>query len=115
MDYSQDLRLTKIKGTLLNLNIFYDIMPTIKGIDEWQVVLEKKNNDPSHLDIVRLRIAPKKGVKKRELAEHIRNRITDSIEINPIIETNYTSDELFDLIGGQMKANRIVDNRPLEK
>jgi phenylacetate-coenzyme A ligase PaaK-like adenylate-forming protein len=113
-DYSKNLELAKIKGTLLNLNIFYDIMPSIEGVDEWQVIIEKKNNDPSDLDIVRLRIAPNKGVRKRDLASRIRNKIIDSIEIKPIIETSYTRDELFDLMGGQMKASRIVDERPKE-
>jgi hypothetical protein len=90
-------------------------MPSIEGVDEWQVVLEKKNNDPSDLDVVRIRIAPEKGVKKRELADRIRSKITDSIEIRPIIETNFTRDELFDLMGGQMKASRIVDDRPVDE
>ncbi len=110
-DYSKKINITKVKGTQLNLNIFYDLLPTIDGVDEWQVILEKRNNDPSGLDILKLNIAPKKGTKKKELKERIISKIVDTVEISPVVDTKYSRDELFEMMGGKMKADRIIDAR----
>jgi len=111
-DYSEKVNLAKVKGTLMNLNVFYDIMPTIEGVEEWQIVLQKKNNDPSDLDVLKVNVAPKKGVKKRELVERVTKRLTDAVEIKPLVDAGFTMDSLFEKIGGSMKAKRIVDDRP---
>lgn len=111
-DYHRNLELTNVKGTLLNLNTFFDIMPTIEGIDEWQVSIEKKNSDPSDLDLIRIKVAPKKGVIKEKLEKEIKDKINDSIEINPVVDAHYSMDELFEEMGGRIKVQRIVDTRP---
>jgi phenylacetate-coenzyme A ligase PaaK-like adenylate-forming protein len=111
MDYHRNLDLTNVKGTLLNLNVFYDIMPTIDGIDEWQVSIEKKNDDPSDLDLIRIKVAPKKGVNRTKLEKEVRYKVHDSIEIKPVVDARYKMDELFEEMGGQLKARRIVDRR----
>ncbi|MGA1872062.1 MAG: phenylacetate--CoA ligase family protein [Thermoplasmatota archaeon] len=113
-DYSESLNLANVKGTLLNLNVFYDIMPSIDGIDEWQVSLEKRNNDPSDLDVLKINVAPSRGIKKKELAARIIKRIVDAVEIKPIVETEFSMDDLFEKMGGSLKVHRIVDNRPRE-
>ncbi|MBN1389571.1 MAG: AMP-binding protein [Candidatus Thermoplasmatota archaeon] len=110
-DYHRSLELTNVKGTLLNLNAFYDIMPTIDGIDEWQVSIEKKNNDPSDLDMIRVKVAPKEGIDMVKLEKEIKERVNDSIEINPVVDAHYTMDELFEEMGGKIKVQRIVDTR----
>lgn len=112
-DYHRSLELTNVKGTLLNLNTFFDIMPTIDGIDEWQVSIEKRNNDPSDLDVVRIKVAPRKGVEKEKLEKEIRDKVNDSIEINPVVDVHYKMDELFEEMGGKIKVQRIVDTRPV--
>jgi len=111
-DYSRKLDLTKVKGTLLNLNIFYDLIPAIEGVVEWQVCIEKRNNDPSEMDLLKINIAPDKGVKKKELARKVKDAVNDAIEINAVVDTSFTSDKLFERMGGKLKAQRIVDLRP---
>ncbi|MBI3573145.1 MAG: AMP-binding protein, partial [Candidatus Kerfeldbacteria bacterium] len=46
----KEFNLTKIKGELVNLNNVFPIMSGIKGLDEWQLEVRKKNNDPFDLD-----------------------------------------------------------------
>ncbi|MGA1819966.1 MAG: phenylacetate--CoA ligase family protein [Thermoplasmatota archaeon] len=111
-DYSEKVNLAKVKGTLLNLNVFYDIMPTIDGVEEWQVVLQKRNDDPSDLDVLKVNVAPRKGAKKKDLVERVTKRIVDAVEIKPVVDTGFTMDSLFERMGGSMKAKRIVDARP---
>jgi phenylacetate-coenzyme A ligase PaaK-like adenylate-forming protein len=110
-DYHRNLELTNVKGTLLNLNTFYDIIPAIEGIDEWQVSIEKRNNDPSDLDVIRIKVAPKKGVNREDLQKEIKNKVNDSIEINPVVDVHYKMDDLFEDMGGKIKVQRIVDRR----
>lgn len=113
-DYSKKMDLANMKGTLLNLNTFYDILPGMDGILEWQVSIEKRNDDPSNLDVLKINIAPAKGVKKKELSERVRRKINDSMEITAKVDTSFDEDKLFERMGGKSKPHRIVDNRPKE-
>jgi hypothetical protein len=100
-----------VKGTLLNLNVFYDIMPSIEGLDEWQVIIEKKDDDPSDLDVLRIKVSPMEGQDGKQLEERIRKSVNDAVEINPVVEADHSSDELFEQMGGKLKVRRIVDLR----
>ncbi len=111
-DYSRKLELTKVKGTLLNLNVFFDIMPSMEGVDEWQVSIEKRNNDPSDLDVLKIRVSPMKGYDSEKLKKAVKDKVNDALEINAVVDAHFGSDELFDLMGGKIKVQRIVDNRP---
>ncbi|RLF67060.1 MAG: hypothetical protein DRN57_05995, partial [Thermoplasmata archaeon] len=113
-DYSSQLEMTKVKGTLVNLNTFYEIMPGMEGVLEWQVSIEKRNNDPSDLDVLRINIAPSKDADPGELEKMVKARVNDALEINPIVDTSFEEDTLFELMGGKIKVARIVDNRPKE-
>jgi len=113
-DYSKKMDFANVKGTLLNMNAFYDILPGMDGILEWQVSIEKKNNDPSDLDVLKINIAPKKGAKKKELADNIMKKINDAMEITARVDTSFDEDALFEMMGGKLKPQRIVDNRPKE-
>ena len=46
----KDLQLSKIKGSLINLNHFEGILNSFADIDEWQVEISKKNDDPFDVD-----------------------------------------------------------------
>jgi len=110
-DYEGELDLANIKGTLVNMNLFYDIIPNINGIEEWQVVIGKKNNDPFDIDEVTLRVyvSPKEDVNSIE--EEIREKIHNAMEITPRIEHHSTAEAVFEKLGGNIKADRIIDSR----
>lgn len=113
-DYSKKMDFTKVKGTLLNLNAFHDILPGMDGIIEWQVSIEKKNNDPSELDVLKINIAPMKGVNKEDLTKRILKKVNDSLEITAKVDASFDEDDLFEMMGGKLKPQRIVDNRVVE-
>ncbi len=106
-DHSRSIDMTKV-----DLNVFYDLMPTIKGVDEWQISLEKRNNDPSDLDILKINVAGKKGVKKADLEKEIKDKIKDALGIDPVVDTHFKMNELFKKMGPKISVLRIVDNRP---
>jgi phenylacetate-coenzyme A ligase PaaK-like adenylate-forming protein len=110
-DYTQCLDLTKVKGTLVNMNAFFDLIPSIEGVEEWQVSIEKKNNDPSQMDVLKINVAPAKGVDKEKLAKTILNKVNDALEIKPFVDTSHDADTLFEEMGGKIKVQRIVDKR----
>ncbi len=103
--------LTKIKGTIVNLNTFFDLL-NIKEIEEWQVEIKKKNNDPYELDELVVYIAPKKNVDFAELKAKLKNLLREELEITPeIVKT-----ELKELLGRlgletELKEKRIIDHR----
>ncbi|MDG6224235.1 MAG: AMP-binding protein [Candidatus Thermoplasmatota archaeon] len=111
-DYSSKLEMAKLKGTLLNLNVFHELLPGIDGVDEWQVILEKKNDDPHDLDILRINIAPAPGYDAADLKRVVGDAVNDAIEIKALVDTSFTSDQLFEAMGGKLKTKRILDRRP---
>ena len=113
-DHSMKMDLVKDKGTFVNLNSLHDILPEIDGIVEWQVSIEKRNNDPSGLDVMKINIAVENGTKKAELAEKIKKKVNESTDIDPIVDTSFNEDDLFEMMGGNLKPKRIIDNRPRE-
>ena len=110
-DYSGVLNLTNVKGTLINLNVFYDVMPSISGVEEWQVVITKRNNDPYELDELVVRVALKRGTDPIKVEEMIKDEVESRLEIVPRVEIWKKSSKLFAEMGGAIKANRIIDIR----
>ena len=67
----KDVRFEKVKGTLIDLNQFYSIMPEFDGIDEWQVILSQGE---SFIDELTLNVSPSRARKnmKEEISEYTR-------------------------------------------
>ncbi len=112
-DYSATMDLTKIKGTLVNMNIVYDILSDHPDVEEWQVVLGKKDNDPHSMDEFKIKVAPSTTADHEELAKEIKTKVNDAIEVNPKVSTDHTPEELFEALGGSIKAKRFLDERAL--
>jgi len=110
----KDLQLSKIKGTLVNLNDFEAILSEIEHIDEWQIAIKKKNNDPFEIDELVIYVCVKGHCDKEQLCEEVRKKVLLATEVSP------NSIELIEL--GTMinrleletanKAKRIIDLRP---
>jgi hypothetical protein len=110
----QDLRVSKIKGALVNLNHFSSVLSDIKMIDEWQIELCKRDNDPFEVDEVVVYVCPKSGYDRAQLAEEIKRKIAVSTEVTP---NRICFLELKDLVKRleletANKEKRIIDNRP---
>jgi len=108
----KEFNLTKVKGTLINLNLFFEIL-NIKEIEEWQVEIRKKSNDPYDLDELIIYIAPKKIIDFIKLKSKLKNILKDQLEITPQI-IKMDLNKLLDKLGmeTELKEKRIVDNRP---
>ena len=56
----KDVKFDKVKGTLVDLNQFYTIMPEYKELDEWQVILQRGE---SMMDQLIVNVSLKKSKK----------------------------------------------------
>ena len=79
----KEFDLTKIKGTLVNLNNFFPLMMGHPQVLEWQVEIRKRNNDPFDLDEIYLYLAPAAGVNVEELKNDLRQKIIRDTEVPP--------------------------------
>tara|TARA_B100000315_G_scaffold209565_1_gene205389 strand:+ start:14929 stop:16356 length:1428 start_codon:yes stop_codon:yes gene_type:complete len=108
----KEFKLAKIKGSFVNLNAFFPIMMSHKDIEEWQVEIRKKNNDPYEVDELIAYVAPNKKANFEKLKKDLRNKITTATEVTPqIVKVNLK--ELLQKLGmeTELKEKRIVDNR----
>ena len=108
----KEFKLTKIKGSFVNLNAFFSIMMGHKDIEEWQVEIKKKNNDPYEIDELVIYIAPKKNANFEKLKSSLKNKIIVETEVTPEI-VKVDMEELLHRLGmeTELKEKRIVDNR----
>jgi hypothetical protein len=86
----------------------------MREVEEWQVVLSKRNDDPFEVDQLEVRVAPRKDADRAKLAEQISTRLHTATEVAPNKVTLLELDELLKLLGMEtaMKEQRYVDRRP---
>ncbi|MDP3766048.1 MAG: AMP-binding protein [Nanoarchaeota archaeon] len=108
----KEFRLAKIKGSFVNLNAFFPIMMSHKDIEEWQVEIRKKNNDPYEIDELIVYVAPRKKANFDRLKSDLKNKIIEETEVTPEI-AKVELKELLKRLGleTELKEKRIVDNR----
>jgi phenylacetate-coenzyme A ligase PaaK-like adenylate-forming protein len=110
----KDLKLSKIKGSLVNLNNFTSILAEIKEIDEWQIELRKKNNDPFEVDQVVVYLCPAPQCDRAKVEEEIKKKMLLATEVTPNEIHFVTLQEMVDRLELEVanKAKRIIDTRP---
>lgn len=109
-----ELNLTKVKGTLIDLNTFFPLLMGHHDILEWQIELKKRNDDPFDLDELWLYISPREGVDVVELEEYIKATIKNKMEISPTKVVFLELKDLLSRLGMEtsLKEMRILDKRP---
>ena len=110
-----DFALTKIKGVLVNLNVLADIMNGHAGVDEWQLVIRKRNDDPFEIDEMVVSLSTTgPNPEQQEVVADLRRRIFDAIELRPTEFELVDRDEILERLGMEtrLKENRFVDLRP---
>jgi phenylacetate-coenzyme A ligase PaaK-like adenylate-forming protein len=109
------LNLSKIKGTLVDLNEFQEILESEKEIDEWQLEIRKKNNDPFEVDEIILYLSVNLGYDK----EHLKNRLIACIHAKTEIRPNeiiiFSREQMLERVEmeSSRKIKRFVDTRPM--
>ena len=108
----KEFKLAKIKGSFVNLNAFFPIMMSHKDIEEWQVEIRKKNNDPYEIDELIVYAAVKKNVNFEKLKKDLKDKIITETEVAPEI-VKAELKELLQRLGmeTEMKEKRVVDSR----
>ncbi len=111
------LQLSKIKGSLVNLNHFSTVLSDFSEIIEWQIEIRKKDNDPHEVDELLVYISVKDSCNRGQLEEEIRNRIFLSTEISPNAIAFCSLPEIVKRLELETasKEKRILDSRPKEK
>jgi len=109
----KDLRLTKIKGTLVNLNNIAALLDGNPGVEEWQIEIRKKDNDPHEVDEVILYVAWSTSASG-DAASQIKKDLHASCEISPNEIHVLPLAEMLDRTRMEtaLKEIRILDTRP---
>jgi phenylacetate-coenzyme A ligase PaaK-like adenylate-forming protein len=112
-DY-KEFELTKLKGTLVDLNAFYPLLSGHKDVLEWQLEIRKHNDDPFDLDELILHISPAEGITRKYLEKELQVLIQKEIEIAPTKISFHNLPVLLKRLGMETKGHekRIVDLRP---
>lgn len=108
------MSLTKIKGTLVDLSAIGAFLSNLQEVEEWQVVLKKKNDDPYELDEFVLRVALRVGLESADFERRIKPEMAEAVEVAPNRIEFHTTREMLELLGmeTEMKEKRFLDLRP---
>ncbi len=110
----KEFSMTKVKGTLVNLNNFFPLMMSHPDVEEWQVEIKKRNDDPFDLDEIYLYVAGKAGVVQEKLSKDLREKVIRDTEVSLTDIVYLPLDKLINQLGmeTELKEKRIIDNRP---
>ena len=110
------MNLRKVKGTLVNLNDLASLLSGMVEIEEWQVEISKKDDDPYEVDQLSIIVALRDGAiaSREEFLEYLERKVNLTCEIHPNEIRVEPLDELIRMLGleTEMKEKRIVDRRP---
>jgi phenylacetate-CoA ligase len=108
-----EFRLTKIRGTLVDLNNFITAMAEMSDVVEWQVTVRKKNDDPDDLDEIILSVALSPGVDVPAFKEACAQKLLAEVEVAPNAIEVLPLAKLHENLGmeTQLKELRIRDLR----
>ncbi|MGM0651347.1 MAG: phenylacetate--CoA ligase family protein [Bacillota bacterium] len=110
----KEFNMTKVKGTLVNLNNFFPLMMSHPDIEEWQVEMRKRNDDPFDLDEIYLHLAVKEGTEKDKIAGDLKQKVLRDTEVSLTDIIFKSVPEVVSQLGmeTELKEKRILDNRP---
>lgn len=109
----KDIKLSKIKGALVNLNIFEHILDDKEEIDEWQIEIVKKNNDPYEVDELILFVSLLQDINREEFSSRLKEEVFIATEVS-FNQINFVSSQEIRRrieIESSVKAKKIVDKR----
>ena len=105
---------SKIKGTLVNLNMFSEILESEKKVDEWQIEIRKKDNDPYEIDELIVYVSLAGDIDHQTVKENLNSRIQAAMEIIPNRIIILPHKEILERVEMETssKVKRIIDLRP---
>ena len=109
----KDFNLSKVKGTLVDFNIVTALLANSQGIEEWQLEISKKDNDPLGMDQITIYLALSKEAREAEVCDKVMKEMVFQCELKPNKIVVESLDQLVTRLGMEekMKEERIVDLR----
>jgi len=110
----KSIQLSKIKGALVNLNNLEHLLDDKAEIDEWQIEILKKNNDPFEVDEMVLYVSLFEIIDKDRFAAQLNEEVFNSADVS-FNEIRFISRQEMHHrieIESSVKAKKIVDRRP---
>ncbi len=110
----KDVKFSKVKGTLVNLNTFGEILEAEKGIEEWQIELKKKGNDPYDVDELVISVSVTGGANQQAVKEVLKRKIQLATEVTPNEIIILPHKEMLEKVEMESsnKVKRFIDRRP---
>lgn len=110
----KNVQVSKIKDTLVNLNNLEYLLEDKEEIDDWQIEITKKDQDPYEVDQLILYVSLLDSVNRQEFAARLNQEVLASAEIS-FNQINFVSSQEIrerTEVESAVKAKKIVDKRP---
>src|SRR2546427_5024646 len=109
----KEMRLDKIKGTLVDFNQLEHVLADAEHVGAWQLELRKLNDDPLEVDELVLHIQKTGDVRDDKLIRELNNRFVARTEVHLNRIVFHDADAMRELhgVGVQLKEQKIVDHR----
>ncbi|MGH8024929.1 MAG: phenylacetate--CoA ligase family protein [Limisphaerales bacterium] len=113
----REMRLDKIKGTLVDFNELEHVLDGAPHIGAWQLELRKTNDDPLERDEIILHAEKLDGADEAQLARDLSERCHQTADVHPNKILFHDAEKMRELqgVGTQIKEQKLVDHRPKAK
>lgn len=110
----KNVQLSKIKDTLVNLNNLEYLLEDKEEIDDWQIEIVKKDQDPYEVDELILYVSLLKSTNREKFTAGLNQEVLAQVEISFNRINFVSSEEIKERteIESAVKAKKIVDKRP---
>ncbi len=113
----REMRLEKLKGTLVDFNVLEHLLDECEAVSTWQVELRKRQDDPLEVDELILHVQAANSVPGKpneSLRAELERLLAAKLEIRPNRIVFHTGAEMRELhgVGTQIKEVRLADHRP---
>ncbi|MFH1594036.1 MAG: AMP-binding protein [Candidatus Omnitrophota bacterium] len=109
----KNIQLSKIKGSLVNLNNLEHFLDDKEAIDEWQIEIAKKDDDPYEVDQLILYVSLLGAIDKEEFQQRLNREVFSFAELSFNRINFVTRKEILQRIKieSEVKAKKIIDKR----
>jgi len=76
-----EFHLSKVKGTLVDLNLLPGVIQGVPEVEEWQLVLRKKDDDPLELDEILLFVSLRDGADRDAVCRRLVDAVRRESEV----------------------------------
>jgi phenylacetate-CoA ligase len=110
----REMRLDKIKGTLVDFNELEHVLDGAPQVGAWQLELRKTNDDPLERDEIILHVQKLDGADEARLSRELSDRCFNTADVHPNKILFHDAEKMRELqgVGTQIKEQKLVDHRP---